>query len=254
MITQINAIAQIWWQWMGSMFWQVSLLIILVTALDMVIRKWAWPQVRYALWALVFIKLIISPAWQMPTSIISWIQPQVESQITFKVDVTEKAEKSTENLKTSDEVKTPVIIEQASWQSFALFTWFSGIVIFALMLIRKMYKFRKMHHVDDNTDSPEWFNELIIKTAARLNLRKAPSVVFSEDAKSPAVYGVFRQMLLLPNGYLDKLSNEQAEHVLMHELCHLKYNNHSKTFYSLLTRCQPDWRRRKETLDQFRLS
>ena len=71
---------------MGSMFWQVSLLIILITALDMVIRKWAWPQVRYALWALVFIKLIIPPTWEMPTSIVSRVQPQVEEQISIQIE------------------------------------------------------------------------------------------------------------------------------------------------------------------------
>jgi predicted metal-dependent hydrolase len=40
------------------------------------------------------------------------------------------------------------------------------------------------------------------------------------------------------------------EYVIMHELCHLKYHDHSKFFYSPLTRCQPDWRHRKEILNK----
>ena len=44
------------------------------------------------------------------------------------------------------------------------------------------------------------------------------------------------------------------EYIIMHELCHIKHHNHSKAFYSLLTRCQSDWLRRKETLDKFRLT
>jgi beta-lactamase regulating signal transducer with metallopeptidase domain len=227
MIAHLNDIAQIWWQWMG-MFCQVSLLIILISALDTAIRRWAWPQLRYALWGLVFLKLVIPPTWQMPTSIVSWIQPQVEEQMSIQIGTLVWSEKNLE-VPVSSELsqnkgKVPVITKQpkVAWQTFALSGWIAGMAIFSLMLIRKMSQFHKSHKIMEMEKPPKWFHKLMFKTAQRLKLKKIPSIIFSKDVKSPAVYGVFRPILLLPEGYLDQLSQEQAEHVLMHELCHLK--------------------------------
>lgn len=58
---------------------------------------------------------------------------------------------------------------------------------------------------------------------------------------------------ILLNSELVKAPLYCIDYVITHELCHLKFPNHSRGFYRLLSRCMPDWERRKERLEQVSL-
>ncbi|MEM5563962.1 SprT family zinc-dependent metalloprotease [Psychroserpens sp. AS72] len=49
---------------------------------------------------------------------------------------------------------------------------------------------------------------------------------------------------------LIKTPKKCIEYVIVHELCHLKYLNHSNAFYGLLEKVYPDWRSTKDRLER----
>ena len=77
MIAQLNTIAETWWTWSASMFWQVTLLIVMVGCMDALLRRWAWPHIRYALWLMILVKLMVPPTLHLSSSLIARVQPTV---------------------------------------------------------------------------------------------------------------------------------------------------------------------------------
>jgi len=238
MIDLWNMMAYQWWNWMGSMFWQASLLILVVSGLDLLIRRWVWAQVRYVLWLLIFVKLLIPPGWYLPTAVVPRLFGETQELLgrvwdrQFPQPAALQAAESA--LPESAAIPQPVTgparpdttastPAQLLPQAYLLAFWLAGMSLFLFLLIFKMAKLRRWHRQQEERKTiPPWFHELLVETSRHLNLEQLPAIVFSRDAVTPAVYGVFRPVLLLPEHYLNDLSREEAEHVLLHELCHVK--------------------------------
>ena len=244
----INEFSHDWWQWMGSMFWQVGLFIAIISGIDFLIRKWAWPQIRYGLWLLVLLKLLFPPSWSSPVSLISQARPQIHenirktlllSQTNMKNRVVTDPEFSTEAPRTDIiAVRNPSFTEHPletkdtsrisdtetalSWQSIALIVWLAGIVIFSTILLLKMSQLRRWHDQQVEKFIPAWFHEMLVETASNFQMNNLPAIVFHNQVKTPAVYGLFKPVMLLPADYFKRLTKTEARHVLLHELAHLK--------------------------------
>lgn len=87
-----------------------------------------------------------------------------------------------------------------------------GIVWLAVSILVLLRWFRRWHRIRNSA-----------RRARPLPLGYSLPVLSSPSTMEPGVFGLFRPVLLLPEGIVDSLSQEQFEAVLAHELCHVRY-------------------------------
>jgi beta-lactamase regulating signal transducer with metallopeptidase domain len=250
MSEQINSIAQMWWGWMWPMFWQVGVLVGLVWVIDLIIRQRVWPQVRYALWLLVLLKLVLPPSLAVSTSVTSALQPLAREAMRDRLSADEagKAVHTKEGWPAVPLLKDPLAAGptvgteatitvgpagtaeagqnngvKLCWQAYAMLGWLIGVFVLAGWLIVKFRRLRRIHLVQANVaDSPRWFGQLVVDTAEKLRLRQLPEVILSRSIHSPAVFGALKPVLLIPPKNINRCSRKKIEHILLHELAHIK--------------------------------
>lgn len=60
----------------------------------------------------------------------------------------------------------------------------------------------------------------------------------------------YKTNIITINFNLIKAPKYCLEYIILHELVHMRFYHHNKKFYSFLTVLMPDWRKRKELLDE----
>ena len=258
MIEQANNIAELWWRWMWPMFWQVSILIALISLADFALRKRAWPQLRYALWLLVLVKLVLPPGLALPTSMMSRLlgplassplaehtpvpgvvetampiaqgDPVMPLLITAPGELASAGEEEATPTETAamdvaptTTVELPAPGAKVHWHAYVMLGWLLGVLVLAGWIVATLRRLRRLHRGETaSCDLPQWFEPLLADTARKLGLRRVPKVVFSQWVSSPAVFGVFRPVILMPAPDAKCLSRRETHHILLHELAHIR--------------------------------
>ena len=107
------------------------------------------------------------------------------------------------------------------WLAIATAAWLAGTVALTLRFIwlNRRFSRRLAGCVAVQEVS---FKKLLSDCAESLGVKQRVVVIETEEVDSPAVYGLWRRRLLLPDGLREQLSPEELHHVLLHELAHLK--------------------------------
>ncbi|HUT29567.1 MAG TPA: M56 family metallopeptidase [Sedimentisphaerales bacterium] len=247
-INTLNSIGSDFCRYALTMLIQSSILIVLLLVADLFLRKRVRAVVRYWLWMLVFIKLILPPTLYLPTGIGCWFGDYLSSDSTVVnmygpplANVSPAPGDAISGLppaafveshgtipdlpETFTDTAAPVVVESTplpplTWQAGLFLGWLVGVLILAGFVIRRVLVIRD--YVVRGEAAQGRLTELLSECCDRLHIRRKVELRITEQDISPAAYGVLRPKILLSASALGSLSPDRLRTILIHELAHIK--------------------------------
>src|SRR5439155_14665255 len=243
-----SAIVSEVFRWVLQTTWQAAVLAGLILLVQRLFRKRLSPLWRYGLWLLLVVRLLIPVPPQSGLSIfnLARIEPPgtrlpgaASSPATSPLASTAVAAgDGGATLSAADTRQFPAttggsqVVEEspvqglsprptADWFGVAVRFWFMGVCLFGLRLVWFDARFcwRLARHVPVADEQVTRQFEDCLKT---VGIRRRVTLIETEEVDSPAVYGLWRKRLLLPDGVFERFALGELRCIFLHELAHLK--------------------------------
>ncbi len=233
MLQTVNGWAEGWLRVMGAFLWQSALLVALAALVAWWLRR-SSPVVRYWLWQIVAIKLLLMPFWTAAVPMPSWAWRTPPGQPVAFQPPSELAEgPSRPVLPRRLPMPQPAgmaaapqgpslgeLVAAISWETWLLSAWLAVILWQLLRLLQQRLRLARLLRQAVATDGE--LAQLVAELAARLGLRRVPAAVCIGGDCPLFVYGPWRPRLVLPSPLMSSLDPAQRRQVILHELAHVK--------------------------------
>ena len=235
LLTALNYVGETFCQHAAGVFVQSALLVIVLFAVDLLLRKRIRAVFRYCVWLLVLVKLILPPSLSLPTGVGYWAGDHLPSALNvssrpFDTPGLERAGASGERLHggPSDDLTegdplvaaTNARLTALTWKAILFILWLVGVLAFLALLVQRARFVRAL--IAASMPAKEVHVELLEECRQPIGVRFNSRLRISDAIPSPAVCGFFRPTIVIPTALVDKLSPEGLRAILIHELAHIK--------------------------------
>ena len=208
----------------GQILWQSSLLIAFLLLLDRALQRRLRPGLRYVLWLVVLLKLVLPPSLALPSGVAWWLRAPV---------ATEPARPAPAWIATYETAAPPLSEPVRAFESappaprLSLAGGWLGatVIISAAMFGAISWRWRRFsRHTSRHSgiEPPEWLAALAADAAHAAGVRRRVEIRVVPSPMSPALFGLWHPVILLPQSLVSGLSADRLRAVLIHEFVHLR--------------------------------
>ena len=201
---------------------QAVLLVGVLLVVDRLLRHRTRAALRYGLWMLVLLKFVLPPDLLSPTSLAYWIAPRLAEPVrlrTFESAVTTPI--AAPDSPTAVPSTLPGFVPETPrlrLPGFLALVWLAGIAGWTSWVWVRSRRMSAL--VRTSTPAMEPLCRLLQEVAPPRPASSLPEVRLTDSAQGPALFGLFRPVILLPKDLPGRIGPEALAHVLRHELVH----------------------------------
>ena len=206
-----------------AMLWQSSLLIVLLLIVDWSLGRKLRPTVRYALWLLVLVKLVLPPSLAAPTGVAWWVRPPIHTarvHLNAPAVVTYGPATLLAATQSAAALTLPKPAVSIAGGVFAGSVAIS-LALFGFVLIR-WRQVARLAATGQTKDAPVRVMQVLDEARKAAGVRRRVTLRMVRTPMSPALFGLFRPVVLLPESLAQQLSAARLRSVLLHELIHFR--------------------------------
>nr|WP_217368799.1 M23/M56 family metallopeptidase [Brevibacillus sp. HB1.4B] len=224
------------WQWLTltlnqAFTWtlsnsiEASLLVLLILLCQQLGKKHFPIRWHHAVWFLLLWKLAVPWSIDSTISLYNWLPTSPWTSIQETHPPTEPIVLTTEALHPHEFALQPdaSLANEASfsWISLLSLIWIGGVAIFAITMTRSAYRLLSQLK-NDVFVQDEAILRVFSQCQKQMGITKSIPLRMSHQMTSPALMGIWRPQIWLPENLLDKLNEHELRHIFLHELAHWK--------------------------------